>query len=69
MDKEYAGIVGIPDFCSAAARLAFQEDSVVIKDQLVSYCLYFLMWVHDSLFFHVTFKVFCVVNEFIWILK
>lgn len=34
LDKEYAGIVGLPDFCNAAARLAFHEDSVVIKDQL-----------------------------------
>lgn len=35
MDKEYAGIVGIPEFCSAAAKLAFSENSIVIKDQLV----------------------------------
>lgn len=34
LDKEYAGIVGIQDFCNAAARLAFHDDSIVIKDQL-----------------------------------
>ncbi|CAL1273604.1 unnamed protein product [Larinioides sclopetarius] len=34
LDKEYAGIVGIPDFCKAAAKLAFGENSVVIKEEL-----------------------------------
>ncbi|XP_054715322.1 aspartate aminotransferase, mitochondrial-like [Uloborus diversus] len=34
LDKEYAGIAGIADFCNAAAKLAFKEDSVVIKDHL-----------------------------------
>lgn len=35
MDKEYAGIIGIADFCSEAAKLAFSENSVVIKENLV----------------------------------
>lgn len=34
LDKEYAGIIGIADFCKAAAKLAFSENSVVIKEEL-----------------------------------
>ena len=36
LDKEYAGIIGVPDFNSAAIKLALGEDSQVIKDKLVS---------------------------------
>lgn len=32
MDKEYAGIAGVPEFCQAAATLAFGEDGSVIKE-------------------------------------
>ena len=35
MDKEYAGITGVPDFTKAAAELAFGPDSAPIKDGLV----------------------------------
>lgn len=31
MDKEYAGIAGIPEFTSVAIKLALGDDSVVIK--------------------------------------
>ena len=44
MDKEYATIAGIPDFCKVAAELAFGENSSVLKDGRV--CLlqiYFLI--------------------------
>ena len=34
LDKEYAGIAGVPDFCASAAKLAFGEDSHVIKEGL-----------------------------------
>ncbi|PRD22466.1 UNVERIFIED_CONTAM: Aspartate aminotransferase [Trichonephila clavipes] len=34
LDKEYAGIIGVPEFGKAAAKLAFSENSVVIKEQL-----------------------------------
>lgn len=36
LDKEYAGIVGLPDFCQASAKLAFGDNSPVVKDQLVT---------------------------------
>lgn len=36
MDHEYATIIGIPEFTVEVAKLAFGEDSVVIKDKLVS---------------------------------
>lgn len=53
MDKEYAGIVGIPEFCSAAAKLAFSENSVVIKDQLVRWDkFYFNMYANFCLSDH-----------------
>lgn len=32
MDKEYAGIGGLPDFCKLSAQLAFGDDSSVIKE-------------------------------------
>ena len=32
MDKEYATIAGIPDFCKVAAQLAFGENNSVLKD-------------------------------------
>jgi hypothetical protein len=35
LDKEYAPISGLPEFCQASAKLAFGENSRVIKDQLV----------------------------------
>ena len=36
MDHEYAPIGGIADFCALAAKLAFGENSSVIKDKLVN---------------------------------
>jgi len=36
LDHEYAPIGGIGDFCTLAAKLAFGENSSVIKDKLVS---------------------------------
>ena len=41
MNKEYAGIDGVPDFTDAAAKLAFCGDSPVIKDSLVFHSLLF----------------------------
>lgn len=35
-DKEYAPIHGLPEFTSSAAKLAFGEDSDVIKNGLVN---------------------------------
>ncbi len=35
LDKEYAPISGVLDFCQASAKLAFGDNSRVIKDQLV----------------------------------
>lgn len=35
LDKEYAPISGVLEFCQASAKLAFGEKSRVIKDQLV----------------------------------
>ena len=35
LDKEYAPIAGLVEFCQASAKLAFGDDSPVIKDQLV----------------------------------
>jgi len=32
LDKEYAGIIGLPEFCKLSAKLAFGEDSAVIKE-------------------------------------
>ncbi|CAF5221577.1 unnamed protein product, partial [Rotaria magnacalcarata] len=34
LDKEYAPISGVLDFCQASAKLAFGDNSRVIKDQL-----------------------------------
>ncbi|XP_064610274.1 aspartate aminotransferase, mitochondrial-like [Liolophura sinensis] len=34
LDKEYAGIGGLPDFCKASAQLAFGEDSSVVTKGL-----------------------------------
>lgn len=36
LDKEYAPIHGLPEFTGAAAKLAFGEDSDIIKNGLVS---------------------------------
>lgn len=36
MDHEYAGIIGVPEFCKKAAELAFGEDSEVIKEGRVN---------------------------------
>lgn len=33
LDKEYAGIAGIPEFTAVAAKLAFSDDSVVLKEK------------------------------------
>lgn len=33
MDKEYAGIAGLPDFTDAAAKLAFGDNSEVLKSK------------------------------------
>lgn len=33
LDKEYAGIVGLTDFTDAAAKLAFGENSEVVKSK------------------------------------
>lgn len=30
LDKEYAGIIGLPEFCAATAKLAFGADSEVM---------------------------------------
>ena len=35
MDKEYAGIIGVPDFFNASIKLALGDDSPVIADKLV----------------------------------
>ena len=35
LDKEYAPISGVLEFCQASVKLAFGDDSRVIKDQLV----------------------------------
>ena len=35
LDKEYAPISGLAEFCQASAKLAFGNTSRVIKDQLV----------------------------------
>jgi aspartate aminotransferase, mitochondrial len=34
LDKEYAGITGVPDFCEASAKLLFGANSNVIKNKL-----------------------------------
>ena len=41
-DKEYAPIHGLPDFTVPSAKLAFGEDSDVIKNSLVCVCLKFV---------------------------
>ena len=41
-DKEYAPIHGLPDFTVPSAKLAFREDSDVIKNSLVCVCLKFV---------------------------
>ena len=38
LDKEYAPISGVAEFCQASAKLAFGDNSPVIKDQLVGVC-------------------------------
>ena len=35
MDHEYAGIIGLPDFCKEAAKLAFGGDNPMLKEKLV----------------------------------
>lgn len=40
-DKEYAPIHGLPDFTVPSAKLAFGEDSEVIKNSLVCICFKF----------------------------
>ena len=37
MDKEYAGITGVPEFTKAAAELAFGADNQILKDSLVGW--------------------------------
>lgn len=41
LDKEYAGITGVPAFTKAAGELAYGEDSSVIKDNRVNLFLFF----------------------------
>ncbi|CDS12997.1 Putative Aspartate aminotransferase [Lichtheimia ramosa] len=36
LDKEYAGITGVPSFIDAAGRLAYGEDSALLKDKRVA---------------------------------
>lgn len=38
LDKEYAGITGVPEFNKAAAALAYGEDSAVLAENRVSVC-------------------------------
>lgn len=38
MDKEYAGITGVPSFTKAAGALAYGDDSAAIKENRV--CLF-----------------------------
>lgn len=40
LDKEYAPISGVAEFCQATAKLAFGDNSPVIKDQLVRKSLF-----------------------------
>ncbi len=35
LDKEYAPISGVAEFCQASAKLAFGDNSTVVKNQLV----------------------------------
>lgn len=37
MDKEYAGITGVPSFTKAAGALAYGDDSPAIKENRVSF--------------------------------
>jgi aspartate aminotransferase len=39
LDKEYAGITGVPEFNKAAAALAYGEDSAVLAENRVSVCV------------------------------
>lgn len=43
-DKEYAPIGGTPEFCLETAKLAFGDNSPVIKDGRVSECLFCPMY-------------------------
>lgn len=48
MDKEYAPISGLSEFCKLSAGFAFGEDSPVIKNSLVILTtyniLYYSLW-------------------------
>lgn len=39
LDKEYAGITGLPDFTKAAGELAYGDDSSPIKENRVCWLL------------------------------
>ncbi len=39
LDKEYAPISGIAEFCKLSIRLALGEDNVLLKNNCVSYLL------------------------------
>lgn len=42
LDKEYAGITGVPEFTKGAAILAYGADSAPLKEGRVSGSLFFL---------------------------
>ena len=52
LDKEYAGITGLPDFTKSAGELAYGENSALIKDKrvcivystIMSFILIILLW-------------------------
>lgn len=43
LDKEYAGITGVPAFTKAAGELAYGEDSSVIKDNRVNEIFFYMI--------------------------
>ena len=44
MDKEYAGIIGIPEFTKGAANLALGENNSYVANGLVSVIGYLIPW-------------------------
>jgi len=56
LDKEYAPISGLADFCQASAKLAFGDNSPVIKNQLVwktMNCFLFIIYLFSLLLYKV----------------
>ncbi len=57
LDKEYAPISGVLEFCQASAKLAFGDNSPVIKNQLVRrqsiFCFLFIIYLFSLLLFKV----------------